>query len=263
MIHRTEGQYGINETILATALAAIVFPIIGVQPLTIVGFTGLINLFNCGCRRWLHLSTDVCRHQLRHHQAVPRRQLPPVPVLGADVSFDVKLPLLAAHRFPRADGAPSCTGPPPSSTSAITLASVRRCCRWTCTLTARPTVTDMTAACFGLYVGVVYIQKGAELLVFEFNDSTTAAGWLAAFIAVAFTVTTYLMEKAAHRSYGPLWLRQLLVDFTFIIGVIFWSGFAHIPGNMNSVPLEMVPITRSWFPTLQCVMSEASARLTS
>jgi hypothetical protein len=111
----------------------------------------------------------------------------------------------------------------------------------------------MTAACFGLYVGVVYIQKGAELLVFEFNDSTTAAGWLAAFIAVAFTVTTYLMEKAAHRSYGPLWLRQLMVDFTFIIGVIFWSGFAHIPGNMNSVPLEMVPITRSWFPTLQCV----------
>jgi hypothetical protein len=120
----------------------------------------------------------------------------------------------------------------------------------------------MTAACFGLYVGVVYIQKGAELLVFEFNDSTTAAGWLAAFIAVAFTVTTYLMEKAAHRSYGPLWLRQSMVDFTFIIGVIFWSGFAHIPGNMNSVPLEMVPITRSWFPTLQCVMSETSAQLT-
>jgi hypothetical protein len=99
MIHRTEGQYGINETILATALAAIVFPIIGVQPLTIVGFTGLINLFNCECRRWLHLSTDMYRHQLRYHQAVPRRQLPPVPVLGADVSFHVKLPLLALNAF--------------------------------------------------------------------------------------------------------------------------------------------------------------------
>lgn len=46
MNHRTEGAYGINEVILASALAAIVFPIFSVQPLTIVGVTGLINLFN-------------------------------------------------------------------------------------------------------------------------------------------------------------------------------------------------------------------------
>ena len=46
MNHRTNGNYGINEVLLASALAAIVFPIFSVQPLTIVGVTGLINLFN-------------------------------------------------------------------------------------------------------------------------------------------------------------------------------------------------------------------------
>lgn len=44
MNHRTHGAYGVNEVILASALAAIVFPIFSVQPLTFVGVTGLINL---------------------------------------------------------------------------------------------------------------------------------------------------------------------------------------------------------------------------
>lgn len=41
---RTSGAYGINEVILASALAAIVFSVFSVQPLTFVGVTGLINL---------------------------------------------------------------------------------------------------------------------------------------------------------------------------------------------------------------------------
>ena len=46
MNYRTGGAYGLNEVILASALAAIVFPIFSVQPLTFVGVTGLINLVN-------------------------------------------------------------------------------------------------------------------------------------------------------------------------------------------------------------------------
>ena len=42
--HRTNGAYGVNEVLLATALPAVVFPIFSVQPLTIVGFTGLVSL---------------------------------------------------------------------------------------------------------------------------------------------------------------------------------------------------------------------------
>lgn len=51
MYHRTNGAYGVNEVILASAMVAIIFPIFSVQPLTFVGVTGLINLVSahmCG-----------------------------------------------------------------------------------------------------------------------------------------------------------------------------------------------------------------------
>lgn len=46
MYRRTGGFFGINEALFASTLAAMVFSILGAQPLTIVGVTGLISLFN-------------------------------------------------------------------------------------------------------------------------------------------------------------------------------------------------------------------------
>lgn len=46
MTRRTGEFFGINEALLASALAAMVFSILACQPLTIVGVTGLISLFN-------------------------------------------------------------------------------------------------------------------------------------------------------------------------------------------------------------------------
>jgi hypothetical protein len=46
MYRRTGGFFGINEALFSSALAAIVFSLLSCQPLTIVGVTGLIALFN-------------------------------------------------------------------------------------------------------------------------------------------------------------------------------------------------------------------------
>ena len=46
MYRRTGEFYGINEALFSSALAAMVFSILSAQPLTIVGITGLISLFN-------------------------------------------------------------------------------------------------------------------------------------------------------------------------------------------------------------------------
>ncbi|KAK4075189.1 hypothetical protein Purlil1_12774 [Purpureocillium lilacinum] len=46
MYRRTGEFFGINEALFSSALAAIVFSIFAAQPLTIVGVTGLISLFN-------------------------------------------------------------------------------------------------------------------------------------------------------------------------------------------------------------------------
>ena len=46
MYRRTGEFFGINEALFSSALAAMVFSILAAQPLTIVGVTGLISLFN-------------------------------------------------------------------------------------------------------------------------------------------------------------------------------------------------------------------------
>ncbi|KAG8527843.1 uncharacterized protein KY384_006759 [Bacidia gigantensis] len=46
MNRRTGGFYGVNEALFSSAFACMVFSLIGAQPLTIVGITGLISLFN-------------------------------------------------------------------------------------------------------------------------------------------------------------------------------------------------------------------------
>lgn len=46
MMRRTHGYFGINEALFSSALAAFVFSLMSAQPLTVVGITGLISLFN-------------------------------------------------------------------------------------------------------------------------------------------------------------------------------------------------------------------------
>jgi hypothetical protein len=46
MYRRTGQFFGVNEALFSSALAAMVFSLLSCQPLTIVGVTGLIALFN-------------------------------------------------------------------------------------------------------------------------------------------------------------------------------------------------------------------------
>ena len=46
MYRRTGHFFGVNEALFSSALAAMVFSVLGAQPITIVGITGLISLFN-------------------------------------------------------------------------------------------------------------------------------------------------------------------------------------------------------------------------
>ena len=111
-------------------------------------------------------------------------------------------------------------------------------------------ITDMTSDTFGFYVGVVYVQKGIELLVREFDDN--AAGWLSVTIAILFCVTVYFVTLIGSSTYLPFRLRRLIGAMAFPAGCVFWSGFAHIPGNtLKSVPISRLPITKSFFPTLE------------
>ncbi|BGP12253.1 hypothetical protein JCM10213_000054 [Rhodosporidiobolus nylandii] len=201
MYVRTDGTYGVNEGILASAIAALAFAIFSVQPLTIVGVTGLINLFN-------YTTFDILR----------------------DYNVDY-LQFMAWTLI----------------WSAIThwLIAVFNICDLT------RFVTDMTSETFGLYVGVIYIQKGIELLVYEFDDGNASgsSGWFSVVVAIMFALSVYFIERAGTLPFGPFWFRKFLVDYAFAAAIIFYTGFTHIPGYIQDADIQFLPITSTFNPT--------------
>jgi len=51
-------------------------------------------------------------------------------------------------------------------------------------------------------VGVIYIQKGIELLVYEFDDGTGQSGWFSVVIAMLFALTVYFTERSGTLHFG-------------------------------------------------------------
>ena len=58
MFTRTGGYYGVNEVLLASVLGSVVFSLFAGQPLTIVGVTGPITVFNYTVYDIIHEQTD-------------------------------------------------------------------------------------------------------------------------------------------------------------------------------------------------------------
>ena len=113
MYERTEHSYGVNEVILASALAAIVFSLFGVQPLTFVGVTGLTDLMN-------YTIYDIFHDHYGFDQIKYLRLQAWVLIWAAGFHFAVAIfNLCDFTRF----------------------------------------ITEMTSDTFGLYVGVVYVEK--------------------------------------------------------------------------------------------------------
>ncbi|ORY90129.1 HCO3 transporter family-domain-containing protein [Leucosporidium creatinivorum] len=195
---RTGGNYGVNECILASAIAALTFSILSVQPLTIVGVTGLINLFN-------YTAYDILK--------------------GTDVNY---LQFQAWSLIWSA-----------ISHWLIAILNISDFTRF---------ITDMTSTTFGLYVGVIYIQKGVELLVLEF-DVSGQAGWFSVVVATLFALFVYFLERTATLPFGPFWMRKFIQDYAFAAGIILFTGFVHIPGEIKSANIEFLEITRSFYPS--------------
>lgn len=199
MNYRTGGNYGLNETILVSAIAALTFSLLGVQPLTIVGVTGLTNLF-------FYTTYDIMQKQ------------------GPEVNF---LQFQAWVLI----------------WSAIThwltaLLNISDYCRF---------VTDMTSETFGLYVGVIYIQKGIELLILDFD--TPGKGWFSVLVCILFALFVYFVERAGTLTFGPFWFRKVLTDYTFAAAIILFTGFVHIPGQIKDAGLQFLPITKAFAPS--------------
>lgn len=201
MHHNTDGFFGVNEALLSSVMAAVVFSIFSAQPLTVVGITGLISLFNY-----------TIFHIIKMHDVSIYPQ------------FMVWVGIWAGIFH--------------WATAIFNLCDYMR------------TITDFSSQTFALYVGTIYIIKGAEELSINFYDENYLNGFASAMIAICFTLTIYFLEKVRYTTFGRLLIRQLLSDYAYPIATIFWTGFAHFPGNLAQVDFLYLPETRAFYPTV-------------
>ncbi|GFN15318.1 boron transporter 4 [Aspergillus tubingensis] len=200
MYRRTGEFYGINEALFSSALAAMVFSVLGAQPLTIVGITGLISLFD-------YTIYDIV---VIYKPAIYANFMCWTAIWAAIFHWIVAVCNLCDYmRY----------------------------------------VTDFSSESFGAYVGIIYCIKGVEELVNEFTVYGPTAGFMSCMIAILYFFTIYGLELLGSSTICRPWLRGLLADYAYVIGTIFWVGFAHIPGNLKETGISFVPITRAFYPT--------------
>lgn len=220
---RTDGAYGLNEALLASALPAIVFSIFSCQPLTIVGVTGLINLQN-------YTTFEI----LKTYPGVDFLQFQAwVLIWSAIMHFIVAV----------------------FNTSDYT--------RF---------ITDMTGDTFGFYVGVrsfsfsllstysrfhtqvIYIEKGIELLVYEFEESATG-GFCSVMVAFFFAFALYYLERVASQPFFSLRIRRLFSDYSFAVAAVLFTGFGRLPGFIRGSGMQYLEITAPFLPSTKSVLS--------
>ncbi|PWY85491.1 hypothetical protein BO83DRAFT_443305 [Aspergillus eucalypticola CBS 122712] len=200
MYRRTGEFYGINEALFSSALAAMVFSVLGAQPLTIVGITGLISLFN-------YTIYDIV---VIYEPSIYANFMCWTAIWAAIFHWIVAVCNLCDYmRY----------------------------------------VTDFSSESFGAYVGIIYCIKGVEELVNEFTVYGPTAGFMSCMIAILYFFTIYGLELLGSSTICRPWFRGLLADYAYVIGTIFWVGFAHIPGNLKETGISFVPITRAFYPT--------------
>ncbi|KAK8036183.1 hypothetical protein PG993_008797, partial [Apiospora rasikravindrae] len=200
MYRRTGQFFGVTEALFSSALAAMVFSILGVQPLTIVGITGLISLFNYTIYDIISLY-DVSLYP----------------------SFMAWTGIWAAVFH-----------------WAVAVFNLCDYMRY---------VTDFSSESFGMYVGIIYMIKGVEELVYEFDQKGPTAGYLSCIIAILYFASIYSLEKLGQSTVWQPWFRGILADYAYVFATLFWVGFSHIPGRLKDASISKVPITEAFHPT--------------
>lgn len=203
MFYRTGDLWSTNEVLLASAIPACFFAIFSCQPLTIVGVTGLIDLFG-----------------YTTYNIVTVRYGVPFLEFMAWVGIWSAVMHWAVAIF-----------------------------NWTDYMKY---VTNFSSEAFGMYVGIIYILKGVELIVEEFHGEGTslANGYLSCLVALLYFALTWATTWIGKSQYLHRYVRSLCTDYSLIIWTIFFAGFVHIPGDLASVNIRKYPVSKAFAPSV-------------
>lgn len=203
MFDRTNSSYGVNEVLLSSGMAGIVFGVLGGQPLCIVGVTGPIAIFNYTVYEIIKpLNTNyfgfmfwICIWSMIFHFVL---------------AFS-NLVALLQH------------------------------------------VTAFPCDIFGLFINVVYIQKGIQILGRQFHTKEGGedlpAGFASIVVSLCMVIFGLTFKNITRTPLLNDRLRTFISDYSVPLSVLFWSAFTHFGGYLNDIEFQKLPIARSFHPT--------------
>ncbi|CAI8498909.1 unnamed protein product [Hanseniaspora opuntiae] len=114
-------------------------------------------------------------------------------------------------------------------------------------------VTVFPCDIFGLFINVVYVVKGCQLLgeSFHKNDSINdvADGFGNITIALCMTFFGLLAKNITSTRLFNHKIRIVIKDYCIFLSVIFWSGVIHFGNAFKFVHFERLNISKSFKPT--------------
>lgn len=81
-------------------------------------------------------------------------------------------------------------------------------------------------------------------------DANARDGFMSTVLAFAFFFSYWVLTHLGSSSYFHRNLRILVSDFAMAICVVFWTGFAFIPGDLKNSDVQTLPVTTTFQPTL-------------
>ncbi|CDO92750.1 unnamed protein product [Kluyveromyces dobzhanskii CBS 2104] len=203
MFDRTDNSYGVNEVLLSSAIAGLVFGVFSGQPLCIVGVTGPISIFN-------YTIYEIIK---------------PLNIHYFGFMFWVCIWSMIMH---------------------FLFAIFNTVC-------LLQYVTAFPCDIFGLFINVVYIQKGIQILTRQFvddnDDFNLANGYASIMVAILMALFGLAFKFFQLTSLLNYTIRTLISDYSTALSVVFWSGFIHFGGLLNSVSFQRLPVTKAFSPT--------------
>lgn len=203
MFDRTEHAYGVNEVLLSSALAGIVFGVLGGQPLCIVGVTGPISILN-------YTIYDIVKDWSTNYFGF---------------MFWVCIWSMILHFIL-------------AFSNAVALLQY---------------VTTFPCDMFGLFINIVYIQKGIQVLSLQFNSTERGkdveGGFASVVVSLVMVIFGLMFKNFNQTPFFNHTIRTFISDYSTPLSVLFWSAFTHFGGYLEVIHFQKLPITESFHPT--------------
>ncbi|EEP82646.1 hypothetical protein UREG_07511 [Uncinocarpus reesii 1704] len=110
-------------------------------------------------------------------------------------------------------------------------------------------VTRFSCDIFGFYVAFIYLQKGIQVLTRQWGMAGETSAYLSIMVALLVLMSGFICGWVGNSHFFKRPVRKFIEDYGTPLTIIFFTGFVHI-GHMRNVPVETLPTTKAFFPTL-------------